>query len=376
MKKTRIIGFILLAVLLLVSCGKSTEQKWQEQYDLGVKYVSEGNYEEAIIAFTAAIEIDPDRAEAYLGRGQAYCGLGTGESLELALADYEYAIDLDGTLTEAYLGMAEIYLIQGDIDGALNILETGYEKTGSNEILLKIEELTAMLEEDAGQEETEALEEEAEQEEEPGNEVARLFKKGDAGDLLRFEEVLLFGNSVEGLTMDTLGTILSENGFYLSFAFDAENIYYWDLADDAYRALYAMITKAAYSEKMASIKISDEGEAFPVGIRELSTLDTLGTVLADIGFSTGEEIAAYIVDCLQSAGEGLPAEMSEWKYENDQASVFFTDTNLLESKEGSLSVDITLVIRWNNGYQLELDFGSPEGDLSEEVLNSVIIDAP
>lgn len=39
---------------------------------MGVRYLSEGNYEEAIIAFTAAIEIDPKRAEAYVGRGDAY----------------------------------------------------------------------------------------------------------------------------------------------------------------------------------------------------------------------------------------------------------------------------------------------------------------
>ena len=46
---------------------------WQEQYDLGVRYLAEGNYEEAIIAFTAAIEIDPNRVEAYMGRGRRVC---------------------------------------------------------------------------------------------------------------------------------------------------------------------------------------------------------------------------------------------------------------------------------------------------------------
>ena len=54
---------VLLAVTLLAvclsACGAGTEKKWQEQYDLGVRYLSEGNYEEAVIAFTAAIEIDP-----------------------------------------------------------------------------------------------------------------------------------------------------------------------------------------------------------------------------------------------------------------------------------------------------------------------------
>ena len=31
---------------------------WQEQYDLGVQYLSKGTYEEAIIVFAAAIEIE------------------------------------------------------------------------------------------------------------------------------------------------------------------------------------------------------------------------------------------------------------------------------------------------------------------------------
>ena len=68
----------LLFLCMLCSCSKSPEEQWQEQYDLGVRYLSEGNYEEAVIAFTAAIEIDPNRAEAYVSRGDAY--VASGES--------------------------------------------------------------------------------------------------------------------------------------------------------------------------------------------------------------------------------------------------------------------------------------------------------
>ena len=65
---------------------------WQSQYDLGVRYLSEGKYEEAILAFTAAIEIDPKRAEAFLGRGEAYEKQG---DLERAAADYQAAVELE-----------------------------------------------------------------------------------------------------------------------------------------------------------------------------------------------------------------------------------------------------------------------------------------
>ena len=85
----RIISLFLTLVLALglVSCGVSGDS-WQEQYDLGVRYLSEGNYEEAIIAFTAAIEIDPNRAEAYVGRGDAYIGSGETEE-NLSLGDHK-----------------------------------------------------------------------------------------------------------------------------------------------------------------------------------------------------------------------------------------------------------------------------------------------
>lgn len=73
------------------------ETTWQEQYDLGVRYLSEGNYEEAILAFTTAIEIDPRRPEAYLKA-------------------------------------AETYEIMGDDAAAAAILERGYAETGDERL--------------------------------------------------------------------------------------------------------------------------------------------------------------------------------------------------------------------------------------------------
>lgn len=124
----KMIAILGALILLLTACAQSAEAQWQEQYDLGVRYLSDGNYEEAIIAFTAAIEIDPNRAEAYVGRGDAYIGSGeTEDNLAAAEADYEEAIALDETDTDAYLGLADVYIRRGEYDRALEILNRALE---------------------------------------------------------------------------------------------------------------------------------------------------------------------------------------------------------------------------------------------------------
>lgn len=80
---------MLCLLVVPTSCGINQTKEnniltWQEQYDLGVQYLSEGNYTETIIAFTAAIEIDPKQAPAYVGRGDARIGAA---SLSIVDAD-------------------------------------------------------------------------------------------------------------------------------------------------------------------------------------------------------------------------------------------------------------------------------------------------
>lgn len=89
-----------MVLLCLTACGASA---WQEQYDLGVRYLSEGNYEEAIIAFTAAIEIDPKQPALYIRRAETYVQVAQTkenrkeaiEQYQIAFEDLKTAIDLD-----------------------------------------------------------------------------------------------------------------------------------------------------------------------------------------------------------------------------------------------------------------------------------------
>ena len=147
MKKLRYIWIAICTILLLSACtaselGGTAEEPsqgptWQEQYDLGVRYLSEGNYQEAILTFSAAIEIDPKRAPAYVGRGDAYAKSGeTEEHLSAAKADYEKAIELDESSAEAYLGLADVYIRQGDVEKAMEILQRGLEKASNTQKIL------------------------------------------------------------------------------------------------------------------------------------------------------------------------------------------------------------------------------------------------
>lgn len=112
MKKAFSIIVVMITLLAcLTSCTRSVEEQWQEQYDLGVRYLSEGNYEEAIIAFEAAIEIDPKRADAYFGAADAYIGLG----------DYEEANDI---LIRGQEQCGEVEGFSGRLDSVL-FLQSG-----------------------------------------------------------------------------------------------------------------------------------------------------------------------------------------------------------------------------------------------------------
>ena len=120
MKQLITVLLAMALVLGLAACSTQEAASWEEQYQLGIRYLSEGNYEEAIIAFAAAIEIDPMRPEAYEGRGDAYRQLG---NLEDAQADYQKAWELDKTDSDIAGKLADTLTEQGKAEDAVKVLE-------------------------------------------------------------------------------------------------------------------------------------------------------------------------------------------------------------------------------------------------------------
>jgi tetratricopeptide (TPR) repeat protein len=75
----RYLSLLIAALLFLFLAACGAKDAWQEKYDLGMHYLNDGNYEDAVIAFTAAIEIDPKRPEAYAGLANTYMAQGEFE---------------------------------------------------------------------------------------------------------------------------------------------------------------------------------------------------------------------------------------------------------------------------------------------------------
>ena len=110
----KIIVWVLVVCLLLAGCRKAepiieeTVAAWLEQFDLGVRYLQEDNYEAAILAFTAVIEIDDKNVDAYLYRAESYVKAAdvlaeedpeenknkVHDYLDKAEADYDRVIEL------------------------------------------------------------------------------------------------------------------------------------------------------------------------------------------------------------------------------------------------------------------------------------------
>ncbi len=124
-KKKRNTGLVIAVVavaVLLIAVGvlifvmsDSPEKKYEEQLKLAERYLDELDYDKAIAAYRAAIDIDP-KAE------------------------------------DAYLGLADAYVEKGELQAAIDILKEGLEKTENMAMEEQLAELERQLAEQKVQE--------------------------------------------------------------------------------------------------------------------------------------------------------------------------------------------------------------------------------
>jgi len=107
--------YLLLIFIILAFHGPvSGAEDWLEQ---GVSNLKTQHIEEAILAFTKAISVNPGRVEAYNNRGIAWCRKG---DYDRALADYNKALELDARCAEVYNNRGIIWFYKDKYDLAIN----------------------------------------------------------------------------------------------------------------------------------------------------------------------------------------------------------------------------------------------------------------
>ncbi|MCD8107942.1 MAG: tetratricopeptide repeat protein [Oscillospiraceae bacterium] len=104
----KLLSFILaivLTVTLFTSCAEPAEALTSIYLNLGEKYLTDLNYEEAIVYFNKVIEVEPKNARAYLGSAEAYVAMG---DIESAIAILEQGIEVVDDPTELQAMLAEL----------------------------------------------------------------------------------------------------------------------------------------------------------------------------------------------------------------------------------------------------------------------------
>ena len=80
------VAVLVIAALVAVQ-SVSPKQRLQKQLEIGDRYLSELDYEQAVVAYRTAIEIDPKNVDAYLGLADAYVGMNDHEEAVNVLAE-------------------------------------------------------------------------------------------------------------------------------------------------------------------------------------------------------------------------------------------------------------------------------------------------
>lgn len=92
-KKLKLACMVLVILSLVLLAGCKKKLNFQEYLDLGDKYLLELNYEEAVVAFSKAIELEPREISAYEKLADAYVSQGDEkqalETLNKAVSVYE-----------------------------------------------------------------------------------------------------------------------------------------------------------------------------------------------------------------------------------------------------------------------------------------------
>lgn len=332
--KCHIIALLIILALILCACADGTASStWQEQYDLGVRYLSEGNYREAVIVFTTAIQIDPRQADAYLL-------------------------------------LADAYLAVGDTEAAMAALQQGFDNTGDERLLKRLEE--------SGNSASEAASEATGRDpvSSPKSKLQLLFDQAKGSELLAPESLSLFGHGILSMDFDTYQSILSANGF---FYFDTEVM----RPDSGDMTSYRFKSSDAILPWMSWMEFPSEGEPpyviwgyhapldwednplLPSIAADIRPRDSVETVFAKWGLHNAKELAAAVNEMgaqsfssFDEVSDSVPQLEVWWP---DQWSIYISSLGDGTWKDGShclgdIGFAFQLKPRLNNGNTWKIQF--------------------
>ena len=97
-----------------------------------------GNFDDSILAFTEALNMDPSRPDAYLGLGWCYAMI---DDLQSSLSNLELAIVNDPANPDGYASMAFVYLAQNEHASAVGAADRAIQLGGEEYVFYHIAEV-------------------------------------------------------------------------------------------------------------------------------------------------------------------------------------------------------------------------------------------
>ena len=154
-----IIIIIGVCIIGIVSYNNSPDGKYNALIRLGNKFLMEENYEQAKLTFDEAINIDPDKAEAYGGFAKVCLAIaeesGKYEDILEAKKAYETVLEMDNSIAEVKEGYTKVSIsyIEKIMSSkyyreALEFIQTAKKLVPGKEFEEKEEEIEKLIEEE------------------------------------------------------------------------------------------------------------------------------------------------------------------------------------------------------------------------------------
>ncbi|KOF02069.1 hypothetical protein OB69_13625 [Roseivirga seohaensis subsp. aquiponti] len=118
--KNRLSLLVLVLIVFLFSCNDDVTRKGDQLYN-------EGNFKEAVEAYSEYLKTNPKDIKSLYNRGRAYEEL---KQLEKAKADFTAVLDVDGDNLNANLSMGKLWYNQKEFNKAIIFFDKVIELDG------------------------------------------------------------------------------------------------------------------------------------------------------------------------------------------------------------------------------------------------------